>query len=319
MVVIKNNIRSDSKPSKKIKRHSELPAWFALEKYEGTKHLDAAGWYEQLLIRRICLFMFTDKTTTLDELGTPYYILNARLNIVRDNPIVDTAQHFVFSHVIRWTDLYELKPRKPQHTFGIHAMTTGDLMHLESKMTEKKRQYMQGLLNELLDSQNKDKQQYNWQPWMDKPLYRISNHLRKSFKRPILLDLALPDEVLIEHFKHYLPILRKTLCMSKEKVKMKKLNYKHWAELGLLPYLDLKIWGYDAHVSITNHVMADAILKRGFGSEEMVRKTIAPLALQLLTDESLRILAAQAAYEITEQDRCFPEVFDKDFFRKNSE
>ena len=42
--------------AKKIKHVSELPEWFKLEKYTFTNNLDAAGWYEQLSMRSICLY-----------------------------------------------------------------------------------------------------------------------------------------------------------------------------------------------------------------------------------------------------------------------
>ena len=39
----------------------ELPSWFALSKYQGASNLEAAGWYEQLGVRRTCLDLLDDQ------------------------------------------------------------------------------------------------------------------------------------------------------------------------------------------------------------------------------------------------------------------
>lgn len=82
----------------------------------------------------------------------------------------------------------------------------------------------------------------------------------------------------------------------------RKPDFADWNRFGVLPYLDLRIWGQETGTRISNRVMADAIFLPGEGGEEVVRKTTAKLARELLTLKHLETLAALAAQEIAERN-----------------
>ena len=74
-------------------------------------------------------------------------------------------------------------------------------------------------------------------------------------------------------------------------------DYREWARVGILQYLDLKAWEKQAEVTIPNRVMADAIFPHGEGGEEVVRKTTAKLADEVLRGgRVLDILASMCKF-----------------------
>jgi hypothetical protein len=68
-------------------------------------------------------------------------------------------------------------------------------------------------------------------------------------------------------------------------------DFNEWIRIGILPYLDLKIWEMQENVSIPNRVMADAIFTDEISGEETVRKTTDKLACQVLEGDILKELA----------------------------
>ena len=72
---------------------------------------------------------------------------------------------------------------------------------------------------------------------------------------------------------------------------------------GVLPYLDLKFWELETGNKIPLRVIADAIYPIGEGGEETVRKTTVPLANSLIQNNNLRILIAQVATEMVENQK----------------
>lgn len=104
-------------------------------------------------------------------------------------------------------------------------------------------------------------------------------------------------------FERLLNDLRSTLRRKSIVTKnWRKPDFADWNRFGVLPYLDLRIWGQETGTRISNRVMADAIFLPGEGGEEVVRKTTAKLARELLTLKHLETLAALAAQEIAERN-----------------
>ncbi len=117
----------------------------------------------------------------------------------------------------------------------------------------------------------------------------------------MVVNLDLPDSILMENFKQYLVTLReKTRTYCSVKKPYRRRAFDDWRRFGVLPFLDLRIWKREADVTIPNRVIADAIFPPGEGGEETVRKTTAPLVEKLL--RSLHLLQAQAAQEILERE-----------------
>jgi hypothetical protein len=152
--------------------------------------------------------------------------------------------------------------------------------------------------------ENSDVISKNKEPWVNESLYKSCGQLGMSYeKRLVSVSLDLPDSVLIEHFKEYLHTLRAE-SGTKEYAKIyKRHNFNDWLDLSVLPFIDLKIWEEEINIPITNRVIADAIFSYGEGGEEIVRKTVRPLCEWLLDFNSLNILAARAATQITGRNK----------------
>jgi hypothetical protein len=116
----------------------------------------------------------------------------------------------------------------------------------------------------------------------------------------LTVDLRLPDALLTEQFLTWLMRIRREAGIQPPK-RLNRTQFSHWIKHGILPYLDLKLWGFLEKKTISNRVLSESIFTRP-GSEENVRKTTAPLAEQLTSISSpiflqLRAQAAQAAAE----------------------
>ena len=135
---------------------------------------------------------------------------------------------------------------------------------------------------------------------MDQPLDAFSRRWNSSAN--VRVNLLLPDNVLLEHFKELLKDIRAVLASAGPPIENKQRpNFGLWQSLGILPYLDLRLWELEAGIKIPNRVVADAIFPRGQGGEETVRKTTTKIAKSLLADEHLETLAAIAAQQIIER------------------
>lgn len=193
-------------------------------------------------------------------------------------------------------------------------------------MTPGRREYSRRFLDQTINDRKWLEQQsvYFRKDWMDDPIYKSNklsegyrfltnfneipsndNTSRRRFrgkKNPVMVDLSLPDAILVKAFKQWLKNARKETSTGKNSKRYRKPDFESWIRLGILPWLDLNIWEVEANVTIPNRVMANAIYLPGTGGEETVRKTTKPLALNLIKDENetdcpLSSLAAQAAYE----------------------
>lgn len=109
----------------------------------------------------------------------------------------------------------------------------------------------------------------------------------------ITVDLNASDAVLKESFTAWLKRARASQAANIPK--RTKPLHDRWARYGLLPYLDLLIWSIETGIHIPDRVMSAAISRHDAG-EANLRKTIAPLAAELMRDLSeLRALAAVEA------------------------
>lgn len=108
------------------------------------------------------------------------------------------------------------------------------------------------------------------------------------------------DEFLIENFKQCLAIARKK-HKSIYHQPYHKSDFLHWAKLGVLPYLDLFLWSVEEK-HITHRVLANALYPYGDKGEETIRKTTIPLVEEIVSQNSMIQLYAQARTTIVEKN-----------------
>ena len=285
---------------KRVRRASDLPEWFRLDNYARAGTLDAAGWYEQLFVRRHLLSMIDyDQRHPSHADGTKLHASTLRrLQRVRAMPIVDITN----DDVIYDRTLYELKARVPSYSLGVRLATVSDHYLTEGKIEPEKRTYARNYFAQTFsDVPSTLPLKYKRPDWIDEPIDWIANDT--GYGVSVRVNLVLPDKVLAEQFKRLLNELRRPWQRAGIEIENRqKPNFAGWQRFGVLPYLDLRIWEMETGVKIPKRVMADAIFPPGEGGEEVVRKTTTKLAEELVTRKHLESLAAIAAQEIAERN-----------------
>ena len=294
----------------RIKNISELPKWFHLDKYKTAKKLNAAGWYEQFAVRGKMMEWFNTKVEPKfqDMLKAE---LSEALKVIRETPIFDIngAGKGKLSGIFFFLEAKDIC-KTHNNIPAVHPMTLEQFNIIRSGIDPKKLEYAK-LWSEQFEAEEINFfHVYKYEPWIRQPLTRSATEEAKDengfgFRGidPVVVDLNFPDKILIETFKQYLASRRvesKTEHLSKPN---RQQDYYDWVRFGVLPYLDLKFWELETGNKIPLRVIADAIYPMGEGGEETVRKTTAPLANSLIHNNHLRILIAQAATELMENQK----------------
>ena len=292
--------------AKQIRRVGDLPEWFDLEKYAAAESLDVAGWYEQLSVRRglHILLGWLDKESW-QAMDTQEVVTQSDMRIlehVRATPIVDVAGDDMMRVHFYGGAMHELKSRQPLYALGVHLSTVRNFYRTERYIEREKRDYARKFFAQFDDNLEMPPK-FPCTDWIDEPIdaFTDSNGWVRALN--ITVNMQLPDKVLIEQFERILNERRARMqSVGIPSESSRKHDLSGWHRFGVLPYLDLKIWEREEKVSIPNRVMADAIFPAGEGGEEVVRKTTAKLAFELVTEKRLEILASIAAHEIAEQN-----------------
>lgn len=286
-----------------LRRASDLPTWFDLTKYAGAESMDAAGWYEQLSMRRDLSGLVGsprwDSWKEIDNPPTTSDRCKEILEIIRLNPLPDVSENLLLRIYFYGGAMHEIKLRDPKYSRGVHLATVRELYMTERNIDEPNRDYARNFFaqfdqNDWLDDLPIE---FPCKDWIDEPVDAISSSY--GFHVNARVNLMVPDKLLVEQFKLMLAELRRSGVFVENYA---KFDFSGWIRFGILPYLDLKIWEKEAGIKIPNRVMADAIFPPGEGGEEVVRKTTEKLAKQLLTLKNLETLASLAAQEIAEQN-----------------
>lgn len=279
--------------TKHIKKTSELPAWFSLEKYEMAENLDAAGWYAQLSIRSRCL-SFLSQGHNISEI----------LGLIREEPIIDVVKPGFLSFHYHRGMFYE-QPVIAQSMHGVHSLTVHELYMTEINIEESERIQAKAFfervertfrappedLEESSSIENPD--------FLYEPVHQVSSKPRVNALLGV--NLMLPDKELVEQFKAYLPVLREECDAEFFSKKWHRPDFDDLVEFGVLPYLDLIIWEKERDVEILQKVMEEALFSSYDGSEDRVRKTTAPKAKKLISKESLAFLRVHASFDQEKQ------------------
>ncbi|WKN20642.1 DUF6387 family protein [Azotobacter vinelandii] len=272
----------------KIDRVEDLPEWFDLEKYQECDKFGAVEWYRLLSIRRDILATLTNGASGM--LGSAaLLLLGPYLEKQRNFPLDPMPDGCKFwEHVPSASALASHQP--------VRTLTTSELI-LQSYLDQDAAE--DGICEALLGAR--------WEliaapgSWAathealvaDIPLEFRDHYLDEKPTTAVLVDLNSPDTVLLERFAAWLKDARARQPAGVPK--RIKLLYNRWARYGLLSYLDLLIWSIETGIHIPDRVMSAAISRHDAG-EANLRKTIAPLAAELMRDLSeLQALAAVEA------------------------
>lgn len=161
-----------------IKHVSELPHWFKLDKYNQTKKMDAASWYEQLYVRYNTKLALQRLLENLDDYDEEYDdeadidLVDNTIAKIENNPIIDISSDLQLTEDFCFNALQEFKEKMPVYTLGIHKMTVGELLYIEhaagKKLQKIKKRERKEYLLEIRGYDIPD------ETWRDKPLYELN-------------------------------------------------------------------------------------------------------------------------------------------------
>lgn len=288
--------------SKRIKNVSELPRWFQLKKYDFTKNLDALGWYEQFFVRGTFLYHAREMREEKEIFPEDF---KQAMTASRENPytLIDNdprLARYCTYETPQYMHEHPLKTLKKNSTRGlttIKSITMRDYIGFKSLLRPERMQYIENWFNK--PDSEKDFFPED-APWFNEPICNSFSPLYGKTLDTVIVNLRSPDSFLIESFKNYLAEKRKTIQIFSKK-HFRESDFNNWVNLGILPYLDLIIWGIEAEIQIPNRILADALYPHGEKGEETIRKTTSHLAEELLEGKSIYQLIKQAAAEIAEK------------------
>jgi len=275
-----------------IKNVSNLPEWFNLAKYAAAESMDSAGWLEQLAMRKQLTSLVGSprweswQPSPTSKIGQQSLQI---LALIRETPILNIAKNELLEGYF-----YDDSPLERIPSIGVHLTSVRNLYTTEGRIEKDKRDHARELFND------NNPYSYKGTNWIDEPVDGIADS--GDFEVNIRVNMMLPDNLLVEHFKILLNELRGGSHPGVLLLKnTRQPNFDNWISCGVLPYMDLQIWQKEIGVKIPNRVMADAIFPVGEGGEEVVRKTTAKLADELLTTKYQHTLASLVALEIAER------------------
>lgn len=277
-----------------VKHRSQLPPWFSLENYEGLKDLALADWLRQLSARAELMTA---------ALPLHKYQLD-RLHILRSQPIISAA--IAEDNLCSWhAQLNAQLEDDPLGGAPVCPMTLSDLLRVEQDIGEDHLVYARDLVLRYYYGGGLDVldpavaiQAMQERHELDRPVDGWSAHHAKTSL--VVVNLTLPDAVLIQSFRDLLPRLREQVSFRRQGPvpTNARVAPEEWVRIGVLPYLDLRLWANETSHRITNRTFADAIFPPGEGGEEIVRKTTSKVAAELMTNAFLQRLLAAAVDEI---------------------
>jgi hypothetical protein len=254
-----------------------LPKWFSLEKYARAVGLDAHGWYSQVGVRRLCFDVVVDMKRAEQLRPEWHEVCRTALTSLQDEPICQMGSspfdHEAFS--------FCRKSRLSESAPVVRSMTLRDLYVIDRRtrrcLTPSDIDYAQRMVSDHGDTDTVfliDRPK-----WMDATV----DNLCWGGVMPVMIDLAYPNTLLKALFEIHLRELRRHPGGRPDDAGKHSPDLREWAEMGVLPCMDLLLWAKGENHSIPNSVIANALGPQG--DEVAVRKTIRPLAMGLLTGE----------------------------------
>lgn len=287
--------------NKKIKHVSELPKWFNIKNYQYPKKLTLACWAEQLHGRmHFRNVVLDDAYSSNRDKESPEFLIfkNFLLEVIKSICIdpFNTHKNEKLSELFKIT-MPPFKDFDPSHYLGVRNLFSSDFLTIADMFNPEQLKYLNKLSNMTSEEKIISITLDEHPEWFNTPIHKITQN-DIQMDDPVLIDLTLPDTLLIKHFKTYLKIRR----MEKkiETIPPKRFSQndiENWKKSGVLPYLDLKIWELIENISIPNRIIADAIFLNGEGGEETIRKTTAVIADLFKKEDYIKIIAAQVTEE----------------------
>jgi hypothetical protein len=155
---------------------------------------------------------------------------------------------------------------------GIHLITVRELFWIERKMRKGRQLYANKFADQVFEDDDAPFV-FKCKQWIDRPIYE-SSAARWGLSREAaaIVNLNLPDRILLDHFKQFLAEQRAKGKPKGITTRARESTYQDWMSYGVLPYLDLLLWSKTKRVRIPNRVFADAIFRGPVGRRWLGRR-----------------------------------------------
>lgn len=266
------------------------PKWFDINKYAGAESLDAAGWFVQLSARTILLNYLELIRPAIALGGIPAGLDGTKLftaftQATRENPILNVSDY-----TSSWF------PSDNQRSGqGMRLMTMNDLYSIEMNIPENKRTHARKLFDKYDALPLEERFLTRSPPLADEPI-DFSN-LFGTGDIAIIVDMSVPTQDLIDKFRR---LIKKERTAKKPKASISveagvspdidqapvnkiQTMQRRWADVGVLPYLDLLIWKKETNSKFTEADMVAAIFPLDEITDKVRRTT------KICADEALSV------------------------------
>lgn len=287
----------------KVNRVADLPDWFDLDNYNGTKDFGAAEWVEQLSRRRELLKNhpdFSAKPGDQDSFFSELFLVSWSSSIrekaeqIRQLPLFSHGKDNLKKHAldpssqpIRSVSLIDLRLQKDRDSEAV----------LDKYASQTVLDRWEVLDQDYVPILGTEKAAPALMP------FTIESYIGKGEVVPVIsVDLNATDAVLAKAFEAWLKGVREQ--QQPEISRRNRPAYENWTRYGLLPYLDLLTWSNETGRHIPRRVYSAAVsphYEQGERDASSFSKTVVPLAASLMKD--LSELIALATYEVREQKK----------------
>jgi hypothetical protein len=261
--------QKESPPKRRLLKH--IPSWFRMANYQRAAGLDALGWYAQIGVRQVC----SAQLKNMPERILPEWdcAVRAALSSLRDNPLFGPfSQPFRHPAFRRCFDFAGIR------FLSVRSMILRDLFRVERTIRPKLTRAQIACAEQLVSDQSSfgTARFFLGSPdWMDASAE--NECVREGFV-PLMIDLNFSNQLLMKHFGQHLQRLRRAPGGKPKQAARKSPDLGSWAEMGLLPCMDLLLWAEEQRGRLPDRLIADAIEPCDIRREDQIRRVIRPLA-----------------------------------------
>jgi hypothetical protein len=257
-----------------IRAQEDLPPWFDLNHYREVRNMDAAGWAFELGWRSL---------------------------VLREAPYRWSQDLIVVTSMLKnpiKTPGHQETQRKYQLVDSVASLTVWEVLRIARDVASQDRvfeRYLSAPYGNRSEYKNED---------IDKlrnPVDSVTRLLiglhdeRPYYLCRVEINMMASNEQIEADFGRWLRQSRDNLGdIEVPEKEFTEQDFKKWANLRILPYLDLTIWSRAIGRRITNAAMGDKLLgHEDVDRAEKIRKTIKPKAERLISPSALNVLRAQ--------------------------
>ncbi len=262
----------------RISKRGHLPAWFNLKRYECTSIFSLHQWTHELEERGRLL-----SWSKSDDLVFEEGDLLKRFDTILKNLGKNKFDSMVIQGEPKNID---------DEYFNVGSSSVSPLNYVLARtlmQDVKKKEQLDKIVKKSLFSSLYDLGNEATKP--------IENHLDDGFEMShVIVNMMAPDEFILEDFKRWLSFQRRYSGFTSRIKKIEKKDFDDWSEKKVLAYIDLMIWQNLTSTVFTQQQIGEALFPNEIGVSlgERIRKTIKPLAEELLEKRMLENLISQS-------------------------